>query len=486
MIYDGVLAKLLGIEMAEMEKALAQAVRQEGQGRRAELERRAGRATSTRKRTCRRPTGSAWSGWTRRAARSSSTGNAAAALGAMFAGVTVVTWYPITPSSTLCETLIDYMKRYRIDPETGKATFAIVQAEDELAAHRHGAGRGLGGRARHDRHLRPGHLADGGVHGPGLLRGSPGGHLRRPARGALHRACRRAPRRATSFRRPFLSHGDTKHPMLFPCSVEECYTMAMEAFDLAEGFQTPVFVMTDLDLGMNNWMADPFPYPDKPIERGKVLTRGRLERLGRFERYRDVDGDGIGYRTLPGTRIRRRLTSPAAAATTRRPATASGPTTTSTTWTGWRGSSRRRAQRVPGPVIQDDGAAESASSPTAPATGRSSRACDQLKQEHGLKADYCRLRAFPFTPQVADFIRRHQRVYVVEQNRDAQMCQLLRLELDAGRGEEAAQRPLLHRACRSTRARSPTRSLSAGGEEVTWPPPRLLRPRAQEDQPHRP
>ena len=131
----------------------------------------------------------------------------------------------------------------------------------------------------------------------------------------------------------FLSHGDTKHIMLFPCSVTECFSMAPEAFDLAEQFQTPVFVMTDLDLGMNNWMSDPFHYPTTPIKRGKVLEPEDLDRLGGFARYKDVDGDGIGYRTLPGTNHPAAAYFTRAAATTSRPSTASAPTTTRTTWT---------------------------------------------------------------------------------------------------------------------------------------------------------
>ncbi len=192
-------------------------------------------------------------------------GNAAAALGCMFAGVTVVTWYPITPSSSLVETLIDYMKEYRLGPD-GKATFAIVQAEDELAA----IGMVLG--------------VIWDIQRVGPSTGLP----TRTSQGDVLSTA-------------FLSHGDTKHILLFPGSVGECFTMALDAFDLADHFQTPVFVMSDLDLGMNNWMSEPFEYPEKPIRRGKILSKEDLDRLGSFARYRDVDGDGIGYRTLPGT-----------------------------------------------------------------------------------------------------------------------------------------------------------------------------------------
>src|SRR5438874_2648276 len=226
-------------------------------------------------------------------------GNAAAALGCMFAGVSVVTWYPITPSSSLVEQLIDYMKRFRIGPD-GKATFAIVQAEDELAAVGMVLGAGWAG-AR----------AMTSTSGPGISLMSEfagfGYYTEIPA--VIFDVQRVGPSTGLPTRTAqgdilstvLLSHGDTRHPLLFPKSPEECFSMAIEAFDLAEKFQTPIFVMTDLDLGMNNWMADPFEYPTKPIERGKVLSAEDLDRLGGFARYKDIDGDGVGYRTLPGT-----------------------------------------------------------------------------------------------------------------------------------------------------------------------------------------
>ena len=216
--------------------------------------------------------------------------------GCLMAGVTVVAWYPITPSSSLCETLIDYLRKYRIDKETGKATFAVVQAEDEIAALGMVDRRVVGRRPVDDLDRRPGHLADGGVHRPRLLRRDPGGHLRHPARRPVDRPADAHRRSRTSPSLPVCSHGDAKHLLLLPASVSECYEMAQEAFDLAERFQTPVFVMSDLDLGMNTWMSDPFTYPDKPLDRGKVLDAETLQRLGDWGRYKDVDGDGIPYR----------------------------------------------------------------------------------------------------------------------------------------------------------------------------------------------
>jgi 2-oxoglutarate ferredoxin oxidoreductase subunit alpha len=228
-----------------------------------------------------------------------------------------------------------------------------------------------------------------------------------------------------------LSHGDTKHLMFFPSSVEECFTMAGEAFDLAEQFQTPVFVMSDLDLGMNTWMSDPFPYPTKPLQRGKVLRAEDLERLGRFERYRDVDGDGVGYRTLPGTN------HPAAPYFARGSGHNAGaiyserPNDYVDNMDRLARKFETARQRVPGPAIQAVAKPDFGILAYGTSDWAVRESVDQLKQEYGLEASYCRVRAYPFPPAVKDFIRRQRRVYVVEQNRDAQMCGLLRLELGA-------------------------------------------------------
>ena len=227
-------------------------------------------------------------------------GNAAAAVGCMMAGVTVVAWYPITPSSSLCESLIGYMKKYRVDKETGKATFAIVQAEDEIASLGMVIGASWAGARSMTATAGPGISLMGEFAGLAYYAETPAvifdvqrvgpstGLPTRTAQGDMIQAA-------------FLSHGDTKHIMLIPCSVEECYQMAQDAFELAEMFQTPIFVMMDLDLGMNNWMSDAFKYPTTPINRGKLLTPEKLKELGDgWGRYKDVDGDGIPYRTIPG------------------------------------------------------------------------------------------------------------------------------------------------------------------------------------------
>src|SRR6202035_2554570 len=226
-------------------------------------------------------------------------GNSAAALGCMFAGCTVVTWYPITPSSSLFETMIEYMKEYRVGPD-GKATFAIVQAEDELAAIGMVIGAGWAGARSMTATAGPGISLMSEFAGLAYYVEVPGviWDIQRvgPSTGLPTRTSQ-----GDILSTAFLSHGDTKNILLMPCSVAECFSMAQDAFNLAEQFQTLVFVMSDLDLGMNNWMSNPFEYPKEPINRGKVLSKEDLDRLGGFERYKDVDNDGIPYRTLPGT-----------------------------------------------------------------------------------------------------------------------------------------------------------------------------------------
>src|SRR5258705_2673368 len=300
MIYDGILANLLGIDLEEMRKAV---FKQFGKRKAKAAELNMGALTAgfdyaAQNLTKADPFSVAPMNET--AGKIIIDGNAAAALGCMFAGVTVVTWYPITPSSSLVETLIGYLKRFRIDKETGKATYAVVQAEDELASIGMALGAGWAGARSMTSTAGPGISLMWEFVGLGYYAEIPAvifdvqrvgpstGLPTRTAQGDLLFTA-------------LLSHGDTKHPMLFPSSCEESFTMAIEAFDLSEQFQTPVFVMMDLDLGMNNWMADPFPYPPEPIERGKVLDAADLERLGGFARYKDVDGDGVGYRTLPAT-----------------------------------------------------------------------------------------------------------------------------------------------------------------------------------------
>src|ERR1044071_5458065 len=226
-------------------------------------------------------------------------GNSAGALGCMFAGCTFLSWYPITPSSSLPEAMIEYMMRFRIGAD-GKATFAIVQAEDELAAIGMVIGAGWAGARAMTATAGPGISLMSEFAGLAYYAEVPGviWDIQRvgPSTGLPTRTSQ-----GDILSTAFLSRGDTKHIMLLPANPEECFSMGIEAFELAEKFQTLIFVMSDLDLGMNNWMADPFKYPEMPIARGKVLGKEDLEKLGGFARYKDVDGDGVGYRTLPGT-----------------------------------------------------------------------------------------------------------------------------------------------------------------------------------------
>jgi len=429
MIYDGVLAQLLGIDMDEIHTALCKQFRKKTKA--IELNFKAALAgyEYAEKNL---PKADRFYLQRMDATRSKILvdGNSACALGAMFAGVTVVTWYPITPSSSLCETLTEYMKRYRVDPETGKATFAIVQAEDELAALGMALGAGWAGARAMTATSGPGISLMAEFTGFGYYAEIPAViiDVQRigPSTGLPTRTSQ-----GDILSTAFLSHGDTKHPMFFPAAPEECFTMTIQAFDLAETLQTPVFVMSDLDLGMNNWMATPFSYPEKPMARGKVLSLEEIKRLGRFERYRDVDGDGIGYRTLPGT------AHPAAGYFTRgsghneRAQYSERPSDYVANMDRLARKFETARSLVPGPLIQGP------SQGTIGIIAYGSSHCavlesiDQLEQEHSLTVSYCRLRAFPFNHEVKDFVRRHQRVYVVDQNRDGQMAALLRLEVDA-------------------------------------------------------
>jgi 2-oxoglutarate ferredoxin oxidoreductase subunit alpha len=428
MIYDGVVAQLLSIEMEEIQKALYKQFGKK-KAKAAEMNWGACQAgydyavrTFTRKAPIRVERMNATAG------KIIIDGNAACALGCMFAGCTVVTWYPITPSSSLVESLINYMKRFRIDRETQKATFAIVQAEDELASIGMALGAGWAGARSMTATAGPGISLMSEFIGFGYYAEIPvvvfdvervGPSTGLPTRTAQSDLITTA----------LLSHGDTKHPLFFPSSPEECFTMSMEAFDFAEKFQTPVFVLSDLDLGMNNWMAEAFPYPEKPIERGKVLTAEDLEKLGGFARYRDVDGDGVGYRTLPGTH------HPAAAYFTRGSGHNDKAQYTERE-DDYVNNMNRLAhkfevmrQHVPEPVITNVAGARIGFICFGTSDYAVRESCDQLRGEYAIEASYLRLKAFPFSPQIAEFIERHERVYVVEQNRDAQLLSLLRMEL---------------------------------------------------------
>ncbi len=356
-------------------------------------------------------------------------GNAACAMGAVFGGVTVVAWYPITPSTSLVEATIDLLKKLRMTPD-GKATYAVVQAEDELAAIGMVLGAGWAGARSMTSTSGPGISLMAEFSGLGYYAELPGVifdvERSGPSTGMPTRT-----QQADLLSTAFLSHGDTKHPILLPGNVKECFEMAGAAFDLAERLQTPVFVFTDLDLGMNNWMSEPFEYPAKPQDRGKVLTAEDLDRLGGFARYRDVDGDGIGWRTLPGT------DHPKAAYFTRGSGhnDAAGYTEKPGEYQAIMDRLARKfdyaRKLVPAPVTVRDGRSKIGFLAFGTTDFALRESLDQIEKEYGKKVDYMRIRAFPFTHAIHDFVASHERVYVVEQNRDGQMASLLKLDLPA-------------------------------------------------------
>jgi len=355
-------------------------------------------------------------------------GNTAAALGSIYGGVQFAAWYPITPASSLAESLVEYLPILRRENSPdGKNTYAVIQAEDELAAIGMAVGAGWGGLRSMTSTSGPGlslmaeyaglaYFAEVPLVVWDVQRVGPSTGLpTRTAQGDL------------TFTH-FMGHGDTQMVVLLPGSVSECFEFGWKAFDLAERLQTPVFVLSDLDFGMNQWMTTPFEYPDTPMDRGKVLWEEDLERLkGEWGRYRDVDGDGIPYRTLPGLR------HPAAAYFTR--------------GTGhdelarysednqvWHDLLERlkfkyetARQYVPAPVLDQMENAKIgiiAFGSTLPAI---EEARYQLN-EKGIPTDFLRVRAVPFTAEVGEFIRQHRYTYVVEMNRDGQLNQLLILE----------------------------------------------------------
>ena len=428
MLYDGIVAWLLSIDMDEIHRAL---VKQFGKrkAKAAELNWGAAKAgyeyaakTFTKTDPCRVERMNANAG------KIIIEGNTACALGAMFAGVTVVTWYPITPSSSLVESLIGYLKRFRIDKESGRATFAVVQAEDELASIGMAIGAGWAGARSMTATAGPGISLMSEFVGLGYYAEIPVVifDVQRvgPSTGLPTRTMQ-----GDILSTAILSHGDTQHPLFFPRSPEECFTMSLEAFDFAERFQTPVFVMTDLDLGMNNWMSDPFPYPEKPIDRGKVLTAADLDKLGGFARYKDVDGDGVGYRTLPATN------HPAGAYFTRGSGHNERAQYTEREDDYMHNMDRlahkfqTMRKHVPAPEIRYHEDAEIGFVACGTSHYAVGESCDQLLSEYDIPASYLRLKAYPFTPELTEFIERHQRVYVVDQNRDAQLLALMRLEM---------------------------------------------------------
>ena len=356
-------------------------------------------------------------------------GNTAAGLGCVFAGATVGAWYPITPSTSLMDAFRTFCSQYRVHPKTGKRTYAIIQAEDELAA----IGMVLGATWNGARSFTP-------TSGPGISLMSEfigfAYYAEIPA--VIFNVQRTGPSTGMPTRTQqcdiiscaYASHGDTKHVLLFPADPAECFYMAPQAFDLSERLQTPVMVLSDLDIGMNDWMVPEFEWDDSYVpDRGKVYSAEDLEAMDRFYRYLDVDGDGIPYRTLPGVH-------PKGAYFTR----GSGHTKFGA-YTEDSDEYQEVIDRllvkwetartmVPDAEIRYSKLNKAAVLTLGSGDGACKEALDRLAlQNVGL--NYCRVRAFPFTRSVRDFIDKHDVVYVVEQNRDAQLRTLLINDIDA-------------------------------------------------------
>ncbi|HEX7045473.1 MAG TPA: 2-oxoacid:acceptor oxidoreductase subunit alpha, partial [Burkholderiales bacterium] len=352
-------------------------------------------------------------------------GNSAAALGAVYGGATVCAWYPITPSSSLAEAFIRHCQRLRIDPESGKRRYAVVQAEDELASVGMAIGAGWNGARAFTCTSGPGislmqefiglaYFAEIPIVIIDVQRGGPSTGMPTRTQQSDLLAC------------AYASHGDTKHVLLFPEDPTECFELTAQAFDLAERLQTPVFVMSDLDIGMNTRLCEPFRWDDAcTYDRGKVMTYEDLEAGKEFGRYLDVDGDGIPYRTLPGTHPKR-------GAYFTRGTTKDRYARYSEAGADYVDNMERLLRKfetatslMPKPVLR--AAARPARfgaiyyGSTSPAM---QEALDVLG-ERGIHINALRVRGFPFQDEIAEFIARHPWVFVIEQNRDAQLKTLL-------------------------------------------------------------
>jgi 2-oxoglutarate ferredoxin oxidoreductase subunit alpha len=425
MVYVGVLAHLLRLDIAEVEIAVGKQFH--GKKRATDVNVAAARAGYEYASANFAPTRFQVERMNENATKIIIDGNTAGALGALFGGVTVVPWYPITPSSSLVESLMEVLKEHRTDVE-GKATYAVVQAEDELAAIGMVLGASWAGARAMTATAGPGISLMGEFTGLGYYAEIPAviWNVQRvgPSTGLPTRTAQ-----GDLLSTAFLSHGDTKHPMLLPCSVKECFEFGMEAFDIAERLQTPVFVLSDLDIGMNNWVSEPFTYPEKPLDRGKVLSKEDLDRLGSFQRYKDVDGDGIGWRTLPGTKHPNAAWFARGSGHNEKAQYSERPEDYTNNLDRLEHKWQTARTVVPEPVLER---ATTGAKIGLIAFGSSHWAVvesvDQLQQQ-GIAADYLRLRAYPFSAALQEFVDAHERVYVIEQNRDAQMLQLIKMDI---------------------------------------------------------
>jgi 2-oxoglutarate ferredoxin oxidoreductase subunit alpha len=356
-------------------------------------------------------------------------GNAAAALGSIFAGCSFVSWYPITPSTSLIDFFQEYSEKYRIDPVTKRKNFAVVQAEDEMAAIGMVLGASWMGARSMTATSGPGISLMAEFTGFGYFAEVPAVIFDIQRVGPSTGLPTRTSQGEVLFA-AILSHGDTKNICIYPGSVEECYRLSAQAFDLAERFQTPVFVLSDLDLGMNFHMSEPFAYLDQPLDRGKVLTDADQEKLATFARYGDIDGDGVAYRTLPGLKDPRGVFFTRGSGHNAKAAyTESG--------VEYKAAMDRLAKKwetakkyVPAPILKGSGKNKMGIIAYGSSEDGVMESLHQLKTEFGMELDYLRIRAYPFSSSIKDFMASHDRIFVVDQNRDAQMLSLLRMEKD--------------------------------------------------------
>ncbi len=353
-------------------------------------------------------------------------GNSAGALGAVFGGATVAAWYPITPSTSMIDALKDYAQDLRVDPQTGESTLAIVQAEDELAAIGMVVGAGWAGARAFTSTSGPGISLMSEFAGLAYFAEIPAviWDIQRmgPSTGLPTRVSQ-----GDVLKAYFSSHGDTKHVVLLPGNMQECFEFGWKAFDLADRLQTLVFCLSDLDLGMNLWMTEPFEYPDQPFDRGKVLSAEDVQRLGSFARYKEVDGDGVGYRTLPGT------DHPLAAYLTRGTGHDENAQYSERADVWERNLQRLHRKHetarklVPAPITDTVQGAQFGIIAFGSSDPGVVEARDLLKEE-GFKTSYQRIRALPLGDATHDFLAQHDHVYVVENNFDGQMASLLRMD----------------------------------------------------------
>jgi 2-oxoglutarate ferredoxin oxidoreductase subunit alpha len=354
-------------------------------------------------------------------------GNTAAALGAIYGGVSFASWYPITPASSLAEALQIYLPQLRVDKKSNKNTFAIIQAEDELSAIGMAIGAGWVGARSMTSTSGPGISLMAEFAGLAFFAEIPVVIWDVQRMGPSTGLPTRTSQGDLLFVR-FLGHGDTRHVVLLPGNVAECFEFGWRAFDAAERLQTPVFILSDLDLGMNLWMSDQFEYPQQPMDRGKVLTEADLERLGEFARYRDVDGDGIPYRTIPGNKhplsawFARGTGHNEQAVYSERP-------------DDWERNMSRLMRKhdqawkyLPEPVLISGDGAELGII----AYGSTDMAVIEAlarMQSDGLEIDYLRIRSIPLGEKVHQFVREHSTIYAIEMNTDGQLHKLLQWDL---------------------------------------------------------